>query len=105
MVSTRLPRPTRRHCWVYVSHDMGPHMKTTVELPDALLADARALAERDGTTLKALLEAGLRHVVKERKRRAQRVPPRVVTFGGDGLQPGVTSFEDMQALSYLGRGS
>lgn len=84
---------------------MGTLMKTTVELPDALLTDARALAEREGTTLKALLEAGLRHVVAERKRRTQRIPPRIVTFGGDGLQPGVTSFEDMQTLAYLGRGS
>ncbi|HJL40202.1 MAG TPA: hypothetical protein RMG48_02790 [Myxococcales bacterium LLY-WYZ-16_1] len=80
-------------------------MKTTVELPDALLADARALAEREGTTLKALLEAGLRHVVMDRKRRARRVPPRVVTFGGGGLQPGVTSFDDMLELSYVGRGT
>lgn len=84
---------------------MGAHMKTTVEIPDALLADARALAEREQTTLKALIEQGLRHVVTTAKGRAGRVPPRVVTFGGDGLQPGIASFEDMLALVYVGRGA
>ena len=34
-------------------------MKTTVDIADALLEEARTAADREGTTLKALLEAGL----------------------------------------------
>ena len=39
---------------------MGTHMKTTIELADGLLADARRVAAEEGTTLRALLEEGLR---------------------------------------------
>lgn len=41
-------------------------MKTTVNLPDELLREAQELARRDGTTLKQLIETGLRSVVKQR---------------------------------------
>lgn len=44
---------------------MGSHMKTTIEIPDPLLDQARSLAAREGTTLRALIERGLRHVVDE----------------------------------------
>ena len=35
-------------------------MKTTVELPDELLRAAQRTARREGTTVKSLLEEGLR---------------------------------------------
>ncbi|MGW0158341.1 type II toxin-antitoxin system VapB family antitoxin [Mycobacterium sp. NPDC003323] len=41
-------------------------MKTTVTLPDELVRQAQALARRDHTTLRELIETGLRAVVKER---------------------------------------
>ena len=37
-------------------------MKTTVELPDELLRAAQRTARREGTTVKSLLEEGLRAV-------------------------------------------
>jgi Bacterial antitoxin of type II TA system, VapB len=45
---------------------MASHMKTTVHIPDALLAEAQAIAARDKTTLKELVSEGLRKVVEER---------------------------------------
>ena len=90
--------------WLDGPHDMATHMKTTVEISDALLAEAKALAERDSTTLRALIEVGLRHVVAESKMRKRRIPPRIVTFQGEGLRPEVGSFEDMLDLTYAGRG-
>jgi hypothetical protein len=36
------------------------HVKTTVELPDELLRAAQRTARREGTTVKSLLEEGLR---------------------------------------------
>ena len=35
---------------------MVTHMKTTIELADPLLEEARSVAAREGTTLRALLE-------------------------------------------------
>ncbi|MCZ8176668.1 MAG: hypothetical protein O9343_15900 [Burkholderiaceae bacterium] len=61
-------------------------MKTTVELPDDLLERSKALARRENSTLKALLEEGLRLVVRSRMRR--RAAPFVLQpFQGDGLTP------------------
>lgn len=42
-------------------------MKTTVELPDALVRAAQEAARQDKTTLRALVEAGLRAVLADRE--------------------------------------
>ena len=42
-------------------------MKTTIDIPDSLLAEVQELARRDGTTLKALTHEALRKVLAERK--------------------------------------
>ncbi len=44
---------------------MVTHMKTTVEIADALFAEARAEAERRGTTMRSLIEEGLRRLLDE----------------------------------------
>lgn len=61
-------------------------MKTTVEIADPLLAAARRAAATRGTTLRALIEAGLRRVLEEQSREAP-FELRDVSFGGDGLAP------------------
>ena len=53
----------------YGCYNMGSHMKTTIELSDGLLAEAKRVARREGTTVKALVEQGLRRVVEERRAR------------------------------------
>jgi hypothetical protein len=81
-------------------------MKTTVRLPDALLQEARRLARRDQTTLRALIEEGLQLVIAERSRTgAYRL--RRATFKGAGLQAGVAdaSWEQIRDLAYDGRGA
>ncbi len=42
-------------------------MKTTVEIADSLLAEVKKTAAREGTTVKALLEAGVRRAMAERR--------------------------------------
>ena len=44
---------------------MGPHMKTTVELSDALFIAAKTLAQQSHTSLRSLIEEGLRRVLNE----------------------------------------
>jgi hypothetical protein len=56
-------------------------MKTTIDISDPILREARKLATREGTTLRALVEEGLRRVITEKKRkRSFRL--HLVTSGG-----------------------
>ncbi len=61
-------------------------MKTTVDLPDALLEEARELAAREKTTLREILSQALR---LELERRKQRKPFKLrdASVGGGGLAP------------------
>jgi len=59
-------------------------MKTTIELADELLTRVKAVAGREGTTLKSMVEEGLQLVLQARER-AQAKPLRVKPFRGDGL--------------------
>ncbi|BFU96537.1 MAG: hypothetical protein NTNFB02_32590 [Nitrospira sp.] len=84
---------------------MVSRMKTTIQISDSLFEEARKLAHRERTTLKALVEQGLRLIVSERKRR-NGFRLRKATFKGQGLQPRLSgaSWEQIRELSYEGRG-
>ena len=76
-------------------------MKTTIDIPDALLDEARALALREGTTLKALVERGLRRVLDE-GRSSKPFRLRRACVGGKGLQAGVREgdWERIRTFAY-----
>ncbi|MGH9328479.1 MAG: DUF2191 domain-containing protein [Terriglobia bacterium] len=80
-------------------------MKTTVEIPDSLLKHIRILASEERTTVRALVEEGLRRVTAERKR-AKPFKLRNVSFGGKGLQPRMAgaSWNQIRDAAYEGRG-
>jgi hypothetical protein len=84
---------------------MVSHMKTTVHIPDNLFEEVRELAHEQGTTLKVLVEEGLRRVVTERRKRGS-FRLRKATFRGNGLQAGLegASWQQIRDLSYEGRG-
>ncbi|MBM4384664.1 MAG: DUF2191 domain-containing protein [Deltaproteobacteria bacterium] len=92
--------------WLYGAADMVAHMKTTIELPKGLLREAKALAARESTTLRALIEEGLRLLLKQRKEKTPEFKLRDCRFGGEGLQPGwdLNDFSKMRAASYGERG-
>lgn len=81
-------------------------MKTTIEISDPLLRAARKLAEREGVTLRALVERGLRRVVTETKPSAP-FKLRRASFRGNGLQAGLRggSWDGLRDLAYEGRGA
>lgn len=81
-------------------------MKTTVEIPDSLLLEARRLAEKEGTSIKVLVEEGLRRIILERKK-GKRFRLRKISFRGKGVQIDVTegSWEKIRELIYEGRGA
>jgi len=64
-------------------------MRTTVRLDDDLLADVKEHAVRSGRTLTSVFEDALRaFLALERRPRSTR-RPKLPTFDGGGLQPGV----------------
>jgi len=80
-------------------------MKTTIELPDALLAQAKREAAERGTTLRALVEAGLRQVLDQRGSR-KPFELRDESVEGRGLRPEFESggWERIRAAAYEDRG-
>lgn len=85
---------------------MVNHMKTTVDIGEALLRAAKRRADREGTTLRALIEEGLRRVLSENVQ-ADGFKLRRVTFGGSGADPAIHegSWEQVRTAIYEGRGA
>lgn len=78
-------------------------MKTTVDLPSALLDDARRVAREDGTTLRALIVDGLRTELAARATAGPTVEPVEPVFSGDvGVQPGIDlgDWQELRAIAY-----
>lgn len=61
-------------------------MKTTVEIAEKLARAAKAHAAREGTTLRELVERGLRLVLREPEL-GKSFRLRDASFRGNGLQP------------------
>lgn len=76
-------------------------MKTTVEIPDPVLDAARELARHQGTTVKALIERGLRHEIAVGQ---EQVPFKLrnASFAGKGLRQDQSdvSWERLRDLAY-----
>lgn len=81
-------------------------MKTTIEISDSLLREAREVAAAQGVTLRALVERGLHQVVAETKK-STPFKLRHASFKGNGLQPGLedASWDTLRDLAYEGRGA
>jgi putative antitoxin of VapBC-like toxin-antitoxin system len=80
-------------------------MKTTIEIPDSLLDEAKKIASRQGTTLRVLVEAGLRKEVRERRgKKSFRL--RRASFRGRGLRPELrgASWDRIRDMAYEGTG-
>ncbi len=84
---------------------MVAHMKTTIEIPDPVLAEAKRVAQREKSTLRALVEEGLR-LALERRGDGERFRLRDASVGGQGLRPELrgASWDEIRDLAYRGRG-
>jgi len=80
-------------------------MKTTIQIPDSLFEEARKLAHQENTTMKSLVEEGLRRIISERQQRSD-FKLRKATFKGNGLQRHLAgaSWDQIREQSYEGRG-
>jgi hypothetical protein len=81
-------------------------MKTTVEISDALLNESRKIAAREGVTLRALIEQGLRQVIAQRARAHGPFRLRKASFRGQGLTPEARAAgpDRLREMAYEGRG-
>jgi hypothetical protein len=76
-----------------------------IHIPDSLLEEVLKIANQERTTIKALIEEGLRRTIDQRKKiRGFRL--RKATFKGNGLQSdaAASSWEKIREISFDGRG-
>ncbi len=80
-------------------------MKTTVDIPQPLLDEAKKLAANHRTTVRALVEEGLRRVIDEHQH-SEGFHLRKATLKGEGLQPDMegASWDGLRERAYEGRG-
>ena len=86
-------------CKFHVYHDMLKHMRTTINLPDDLILQAKKAALEADTTLTEIIANALREALAKRHRKPGRTKTDLsaYTYGSGGVQPGV-DLDDTSAL-------
>lgn len=79
-------------------------MKTTVDIAEPMLNQAKVIAAREGTTLRALVEEGLQHVIAEREKQTTGFRLRDCRYGSGGGMPGI-DINDWMSFKHLARGA
>jgi hypothetical protein len=72
-------------------------MRTTINLPDDLLAQLKKLAATSNSTVTALISDALREALAKRRYKQRNGPVTLPTYGKKGLRPGV-DLDDSSAL-------
>ena len=78
-------------------------MKTTIQLDDQLLAEAKQRAAQTGRTLKAVIEDALRETLARTESPQAQVRVSLKTFKGRGSQPGVDLDDTSSLLDLMER--
>jgi hypothetical protein len=79
-------------------------MKTTVDIAEPMLNQAKLIAAREGTTLRALVEEGLQHVIETRAKQDTGFRLRDASYGRGGGMPGI-DINDWMSFKHLARGA
>ncbi len=75
-------------------------MRTTVNIQDRLLQQAKEIGARTRRPLGEVIDDALRLLLNSMEESARRGPVELPTYGGSGVQPGV-DLEDKEALTAL----
>jgi Arc/MetJ family transcription regulator len=79
-------------------------MRTTVNIDDQLLREAKAAAVDTGRTLTNVFEDALRESFARRRQAHPKRKVRLTTFKGDGVRPGVDLHNSAALLEIMDRG-
>jgi hypothetical protein len=77
--------------------DMPKHMRTTINLPDDLILQAKKAALDADTTLAEVIANALREALQKGRRKPPRRKIKLTTYGEGGTFPGV-DLDDTSAL-------
>jgi hypothetical protein len=77
-------------------------MKTTIQLEDKLLEEAKAFAAETGRSLGAVIEDALRMALAQQKERKRGKAVKINTFTGKGVQPGVDLTSNAALEDFMG---
>ncbi len=80
-----------------VCHDMLKHMRTTINLPDDLILQAKKAALEADTTLTEIIANALREALAKRRQKRAKHDFKINASGKGGLLPGV-NLDDTSAL-------
>lgn len=83
---------------------MVVRVKTTIDIAETVLKEAKLIAAREGTTLRSLIEEGLRHVIDERAKQKTGFRLRDCSYGSGGGVPGIDP-DDWMSIKHLIRGA
>ena len=73
----------------YGYYNIVSNMKTTIDITDNLLVEAKLTASQENRTLREIIEAALRKYLSEKKAKYD-FELKNVSFGGVGLQTGAS---------------
>jgi hypothetical protein len=76
-------------------------MRTTINLPDELLAQIKKLAATSNSTITALIEDALREALARRRRTRRHGRVTLRTYGKQGLLPGVDIDDTASTLDLM----
>ena len=83
------------------------NLKTTLELADDLAHKAKKFAAQHGMTLRAVIEEGIRLILRDGRTKSTGFELRDATVDGDGISPEFAdkAWSDIRDAAYKGRGS
>ena len=79
-------------------HDMLRHMRTTINLPDDLVLQAKKAAVEADTTLTEIIENALRESLDKRRKGAKRKGFKVITYGKGALDNTAALLDSMVSM-------
>jgi len=79
-------------------------MRTTIDIPGHLLAEAKRVAVQTNRTLSAVVQDALRESFARRRPHGKLAPVKLTTFGEGGLHPGVDLDDTATLLDIMDRG-
>ena len=88
-----------------IFNDIVSSMKTTIDISDSLLREAKKLSAKRQITLRSLVEQGLREIIS-RQKSDQKFKLRKASFRGNGLQNEFRgeSWQKIRTAAYEGHG-